>query len=69
LAAEARGKLPTRAKVSRLGELRCQSTVMAGRFRRVRLGMTQEQMLAQGVTLRDIRYWKKTGCIEFTKET
>ena len=58
-------KRPSRAlRVTKIGDAPAASTGMHDRFRQVRLGMTQEQMIARGVTVRDIRYWKKTGRIE-----
>lgn len=39
-------------------------TVMAQRYAGLKLGMTQEQILARGITLRDLRVWKSKGHIE-----
>jgi hypothetical protein len=52
--------------VSMIGTPPCASTEMAARFASVRKGMTKAQLLARGVTQRDIRYWEKTKRIEFT---
>ena len=40
------------------------SSELHARFRLVRLGMTVEQMMARGITKRDIRQWIKLSALE-----
>lgn len=59
------------AKVSktvliRRGDNPCLPTTDAfQRYRRLRVGMTREQLIARGLTTRDLTDWSKRGHIEF----
>lgn len=44
------------------------SRPMAARFGQVKKGMTREQLLARGITARDINYWQKNDYLKFGKE-
>lgn len=44
------------------------SSDMARRYSLLKVGMTVEQIMAKGVTARDLRHWKNKGFIELTGE-
>jgi len=44
------------------------TTAMHARYGQVAIGRTREQLLARGVTPRDLSYWGKRGHVKFTEE-
>ena len=42
-----------------------EGTAMRGRFEQLRVGRTREQLLARGITARDLCYWQKKNFIRF----
>jgi hypothetical protein len=52
--------------IARLESRDSLETVSMRRYRLLRVGMTRQQAIARGVTVRDLRYWERRGYLAWT---